>query len=57
MPIFDHFDFFIPPKDLQEMRKFSDLPASGALLIAGSTAGKSRNPRTISIKLGMTQAK
>jgi malonate-semialdehyde dehydrogenase (acetylating)/methylmalonate-semialdehyde dehydrogenase len=46
MPIFDHFDFlapiyetFIPPKDPQEMWKFADLPASGALLDAGVQMG------------------
>jgi demethylmenaquinone methyltransferase/2-methoxy-6-polyprenyl-1,4-benzoquinol methylase len=47
MPIFDHFDFlaplyekFIPPKDPQEMWKFADLPASGALLDAGGGTGR-----------------
>ncbi len=47
MPLFDHFDFlapiyetFIPPKDPQEMWKFADLPAPGALLDAGGGTGR-----------------
>ncbi len=47
MPSFDHFDFlapiyekFIPPKDPQDMWKFADLPASGALQDAGGGTGR-----------------
>lgn len=47
MPLFDHFDllaplyeFFIPPKDPQEMWALADLPTDGALLDAGGGTGR-----------------
>ncbi len=47
MPFLDHFgfiaplyEFFIPPKDPQEMWARADLPVSGALLDAGGGTGR-----------------